>query len=114
VAPWLECKTHEPVAGTLARSSSVTRAARSPRICTTSRQPRSSLATDAYGKFVYVPKIDADYLFGYSVGTGGSTLEPLPLNPLPPQNTYTLPASQPRAMVLRYSRRDREMLQVPE
>jgi 6-phosphogluconolactonase (cycloisomerase 2 family) len=73
-----------------------------------------SLATDPYGKFVYVPKIDADYLFGYSVGTGGSALQPLPLNPLPPQNTYTLPASQPRAMVLRYSRRDREMLHVPE
>ena len=73
-----------------------------------------SLATDPYGKFVYVPKTDADYLFGYSIATGGSTLQPLPLNPLPPENTYTLPASQPGAMVLRYSRRDREVLQVPE
>jgi 6-phosphogluconolactonase (cycloisomerase 2 family) len=72
-----------------------------------------SLATDPYGKFVYVPKVDADYLFGFSVSAGGSTLAPLPLNPLPPENTYTLPASEPRAMVLRYSRRDREMLQVP-
>jgi hypothetical protein len=29
-------------------------------------------------------------------------------------NPCTLQASQPNAMVLRYSRRDREMLQVPE
>jgi hypothetical protein len=73
-----------------------------------------SMASDPYGKFIYVPKFNdvADYLFGFRVAQGGSTLEPLPLNPLPPENTYTLPTAQPRAMVLRYSHRDREAMQI--
>ena len=75
-----------------------------------------SVGTDPYGKFVYVPKFDgvADYLFGFQVSANGATLEPLTLNPVAPTNTYALSAQQPRAMVLRYSRRDREMLQIPE
>ena len=73
-------------------------------------------AFDPYGQFVYVPKFDdiADYLFGFTVGPNGSTLEPLPLNPVSPTNTYTLSAIHPRTMVLRYSRRDREMLQIAD
>lgn len=73
-------------------------------------------ASDPYGRFVYVPNSEdtADQLFGFRVGADGATLEPLPLTASSQANTYALPASGPRAMVLRYSRRDREMLQVPE
>jgi hypothetical protein len=73
-------------------------------------------ATDPYGEFVYAPKFDdvADYLFGFTTGTTGSSLEPLTLNPVSPTNTYTLPAQMPRSMVIRNSRRDREVLQVSE
>jgi hypothetical protein len=31
-----------------------------------------------------------------------------------PINTYTPPAQMPRTMVIRYSHRDREVLQVPD
>jgi 6-phosphogluconolactonase (cycloisomerase 2 family) len=75
-----------------------------------------SVATDPYGEFAYVPKFDdvANYLFGFRSASGGSSLEPLPLNPVSPTNTYTLTAQMPRTMVIRYSRRDREILQVPD
>jgi hypothetical protein len=75
-----------------------------------------SVATDPYGEFAYVPKFDdvANYLFGFRSASGGSSLEPLPLNPVSPTNTYTLTAQMPRTMVIRYSRRDRELLQVPD
>ena len=73
-------------------------------------------AFDPYGQFVYVPKFDdiADYLFGFTVSADGMSLQPLTLNPVSPTNTYTLSAIHPRTMVLRYSRRDREMLQIPD
>ncbi len=66
--------------------------------------------------FAYVPKSDgvSDYLFGFRIAIGGSSLEELPLNPVSPTHTYTLSAQMPRTMVIRYSRRDREVLQVPE
>jgi len=75
-----------------------------------------SVASDMNGKFVYVPKYDgqSDYLFGFTVTAFGNSLDPLPLNPLPPTNTFTLPSANPRAMVLRYSRHDREILQTPD
>ena len=74
------------------------------------------VATDPYGHFVYVPKFDgaANHLFGFKVGEDGATLEPLALSPSAPANAYALSAAQPRAMVLRNSRRDREILQIPE
>jgi DNA-binding beta-propeller fold protein YncE len=79
-----------------------------------------SAASDPYGKFVYLPNSGnssgADYLFGFMTNANSTALLPLTLNsdPLSPANTYTLPALMPRAMVVRYSRRDREVLQVPD
>jgi hypothetical protein len=79
-----------------------------------------SVASDPYGKFIYLPNpgngADSDYLFGFMTNANGTSLLPLPLStdPLAPINTYTLPALMPRAMVIRYSRRDRETLQVPD
>jgi DNA-binding beta-propeller fold protein YncE len=75
-----------------------------------------SIASDPFGKFVYLPNTGngavSDYLFGFT--SNGTTLSDLTLNPLPPTNTYTLPAINPRSMVIRYSRRDREIMQIPE
>ncbi len=73
-----------------------------------------SVATDPYGEFAYVPKFDdvANYLFGFRSGPGGSSLDPLLLSAVAPTNTYILTAQKPRTMVIRNSRRDREVLQV--
>jgi 6-phosphogluconolactonase (cycloisomerase 2 family) len=78
-----------------------------------------SVATDPYGEFAYVPQADgtSNYLFGFRVTAGGTALESLTLNtetPPTPTNIYTLPAQMPCGMAIRYSRRDREVLQVPE
>jgi hypothetical protein len=73
-------------------------------------------AGDPHGRFVYLPNSDdaADQLLGFSVGADGATLEPLALTVSSKANTYALPASGARAMVLRYNRRDSELLQVAE
>lgn len=75
-----------------------------------------NVATDPYGEFVYVPKSDnmANILFGLRTVAGGSSLEPLPLSTGSPTNTFRLTAQQPSSMTIRYSRRDREVLIVPE
>jgi hypothetical protein len=79
-----------------------------------------SVATDPYGKFVYLPNpgngSNSDYLFGFQTNANSTALLPVTLttDPLSPANTYTLPALMPRAMVVRHSRRDREVLQIPD
>ncbi len=73
-----------------------------------------TVASDPHGRFAYTTNNNADTLFGFSVDQIGGTFTPLPLSPTPPENRLTTPSREPRAMVLRYSRRDREDTQVPE